>query len=91
MNTDWLWTGRRRGRSSSSGRVKNFLFSKSSRPAVGSTQPPIQWVLGALFRGVKRLGGEADHSPPASAEVKKCNSAMEHYIKNTNKSDFKDT
>jgi hypothetical protein len=26
---------------------------------------------GALFPGVKRPGREADHSPPASAEVKK--------------------
>jgi hypothetical protein len=45
-----------RGRSLSSGRVKNFLFSTSSRQALGSTQPPIQWVLGALFPGVKRPG-----------------------------------
>jgi hypothetical protein len=29
------------------------------------------WVPGALSSGVKRLGCEADHSPPASAEVKK--------------------
>jgi hypothetical protein len=48
-----------------SGWVKNFLFT-SSRPALGSTQPPIQWVP-----GVKRQEREADHSPPASAEVKK--------------------
>jgi hypothetical protein len=30
------------------GRVKNFLLSKSSRPSLGSTQPSIQWVPGAL-------------------------------------------
>jgi hypothetical protein len=54
-----------------SGRVKNFLFSTSSRPALGSTQPPTQWVPGALFPGVKRLGREVDHSPPTSAEIKK--------------------
>jgi hypothetical protein len=36
-----------------------------------STQPPIQWVSGAFSPGVKRPGREADHSPPASAEVKK--------------------
>jgi hypothetical protein len=48
--------GRPRGRSSSPGRVKNFLFSKSSRPNLGSTQPPIQWVPGALSPGVKRPG-----------------------------------
>jgi len=33
-------------------------------------QPPIQWVPVALSLGVKRLGREADHSPPSSAEVK---------------------
>jgi hypothetical protein len=47
------------------------LFSTSSRPPSGATQPPIQWVPGALSLGVKRLGREADHSLPASAEVKK--------------------
>jgi hypothetical protein len=57
-------TGRTRGRSSSPGRVKNVLFSKSSRPVLGPTQPPIQWVLGVLSPGVKRPGREADHSPP---------------------------
>jgi hypothetical protein len=35
------------------------------------TQPPIQWVLGALSLDVKWQGREADHQPPASAEVKK--------------------
>jgi hypothetical protein len=55
----------------SPGRVKNFLFSTWSKPALGPTQPPIQWVPGALSPGVKRQGREADHSPPASAEVKK--------------------
>jgi hypothetical protein len=37
----------------------------------GPTQPPIQLVPGALSLGVKRLGCEADHSPPTSAEVTK--------------------
>jgi hypothetical protein len=36
-----------------------------------STQPPIQWVLGALSLGVKQNGCEADNSPPTSAKVKK--------------------
>jgi hypothetical protein len=57
--------------SSSPGRVKNFLFSISSIPAVGSTQPHIQWVPGALSPGVKRPEHETDHSPKASTEVKK--------------------
>jgi hypothetical protein len=46
-------------------------FSTSSRSALGATEPPIQWVLGALSPGVKRPRREADHSPPASFEVKK--------------------
>jgi hypothetical protein len=36
------------------------------------TQPPIQWIPGALSSGVKRPGREADHPPPSSAEVKNC-------------------
>jgi hypothetical protein len=49
-----------------------FLFTTASRPALGTTQPPIQWVPGALSLRVKRPGGEADHLPPTSAEVKEC-------------------
>jgi hypothetical protein len=51
--------------------VKNFHFSMSSRPALGFTQPPIQWVPGGLSPGVKLPGREADYSPPTTAEVKK--------------------
>jgi hypothetical protein len=32
----------------------------------------IQWVPGALFLGVKRLGTEVDHSLQSSVEVKEC-------------------
>jgi hypothetical protein len=46
------------------------LFTPASRPALGPTQPPIQWAPGALSLGVKWPGREADHSPPSSAEVK---------------------
>jgi hypothetical protein len=67
----WLGAGQLRGWSLSPGGVKNFLFSTSSRLALGSTQPPIQWVLGALSPEVKWLGCEADHSPPPSVEAKK--------------------
>jgi hypothetical protein len=55
--------GRPKGRSSSSDRAKNFLFSTSSRPALGPTQHPIA--------GIKQKGREAEHSTPASDEVKK--------------------
>jgi hypothetical protein len=48
-----------------------FLFSAFSRPALGPTELPIQWVPGALSPGVKRPGCEADHPTPTSAEVKK--------------------
>jgi hypothetical protein len=43
----------------------------SSRPALGSTQPPIQWVPVAISPGVKRPECEAHHTPPTSAQVKK--------------------
>jgi hypothetical protein len=48
-----------------------IFFSTSFRPALGSTQSPIQWVPGALSPAVKRPGLEADHSSPTSAETKK--------------------
>jgi hypothetical protein len=41
--SDWL-----RDRSSSPSKVENFHFFISSRPALGPTQPHIQWVLGSL-------------------------------------------
>jgi hypothetical protein len=47
-----------------------FLFTIAFRTALGPTQPPIQWVLGALSLGVKRPVNEPDHSPPSSAKVK---------------------
>jgi hypothetical protein len=36
---------------------------------LGTIQPPIRFVLGALSQSVKRPGPEADHSSPSSAEV----------------------
>jgi hypothetical protein len=47
-----------------------FLLTTASRPVLEPTQPPIEWVPGALSLGVKRPGREADHSPSSSAEVK---------------------
>jgi hypothetical protein len=50
--------------------LRSFLFSVSSRPALGTTQPPLQWVPETLFLGIKRQEGESYHSLPASAEMK---------------------
>ena len=43
-------------------------FPHPTRPALGPTQPPIQWVP-ALFPGVKRPGRGIDHPSSSSAEV----------------------
>jgi hypothetical protein len=48
-----------------------FLFSTAVfRPALGSNQPPIQWILGAVIPGVKRPGYEGNHSHTSRDEVK---------------------
>ena len=38
-------------------------FPHPSRPAIGPTQPPVQWVPG-LYPGVKQPGRGTDHPPP---------------------------
>jgi hypothetical protein len=53
------------------GRGKILFPFTSSRPTLGPTQFPIQWVPWALSPGVKRLGREIDHSP-SSTEIKNC-------------------
>jgi hypothetical protein len=45
-------------------------FSHTSRPALGSTQPPVQWVPG-FPSNRKQPGRDADPSPPSGAEVQK--------------------
>jgi hypothetical protein len=49
------------------------------RPALGPTQPHIQWVLGALSLEVKRSRSEADRSPASSTEVKEWVELYLHY------------
>jgi len=44
-------------------------FPHLSRPALSSTQPPVQWVPG-LFRGKVRPERDGDTSLPSSAQVK---------------------
>jgi hypothetical protein len=46
-----------------------FLFTKS-KPDLGPTQPPIQWVPGVLSPGIKQPCPEADYLLLSSAEVK---------------------
>ena len=45
-------------------------FPHLSRPALGTTQPPVQW-LPSLSRGKELPGLDADPSPPSSSVVKK--------------------
>jgi hypothetical protein len=46
------------------------LFTTASRPALGPTQPPIEWVSGVTSLGVKWPWSLAGHSPPSSAGIK---------------------
>jgi hypothetical protein len=46
------------------------------KPVLGPTQLPTQWVPGAIFQWIKRLGLETKHSPPSSAEVKNVHSPI---------------
>ena len=45
-------------------------FSRMSRPALGPTQPPVQWALNVLTPAVKRRGREVYCLPPSDPEVK---------------------
>jgi hypothetical protein len=67
--SDWLRAGRPRGRSSSPGRIKNFLQVFQTGSGVHPTS--YQMGTGALSPGVKRPGPEADHLHLISAEVNK--------------------
>jgi hypothetical protein len=63
------WTSGRLGFDSRRG-LGIFLYNTVAILAPGPSQPPIQWIPGALPLRVKRSGREADHSAPSSAEVK---------------------
>jgi hypothetical protein len=70
VSSVWLRAGRPGERGSISGRGERiFNVASVSRPTLGPSQPPVQWVPGVLFPGAKaRLGRDADQSPPSSAE-----------------------
>jgi hypothetical protein len=58
-----LRVGQPRGRSSSTGKIKNFIFSRLFRPALESSEPPIQLVLVVFSQEITRTSREAGHSP----------------------------
>jgi hypothetical protein len=66
----WYSAGLRAGWSGVLVPAEHGNFALHHPVRLGPTQPPIQWVPGAVSLGVKWPGREADHSPPSSAEVK---------------------
>jgi hypothetical protein len=57
-----LWGGRLGNWVSIHGRAeRTYVLTTESLPALGPTQPPIQYILGVLFRGTKWQGREPDH------------------------------
>jgi hypothetical protein len=62
--TGWMING------SSKAGSENFSLHHRLQTGSGARQPPVQWVPGALFLGVKRSRREANHSPPSSPEIK---------------------
>ena len=56
---------------SSPGSQKIFLFSETSRPALGCLTSLLPNEHHGSLSGVRRLGREVNHSPPFSAQVKK--------------------
>jgi hypothetical protein len=70
-SSDRLATGYElKGRGSVVDKSKFYLSSKASGPALGTAQPLIQWVSGALSPGVKRPRRETDHSSSSSVEIR---------------------
>ena len=51
------------------GKSDRYLFSKTFRPAVGPTLPPIKWMPG-LFLGVQWPGREVNLSPLSIVDIK---------------------
>jgi hypothetical protein len=47
-----------------------FPFFTTSRPALGPTEPFVQWYLVLFLLGVRQLASETDHLPTTCAEFK---------------------
>jgi len=60
LQDGWLWFDSWQGQGF-------YLLTIAFTPALGPTQPPIQWVLGVLSLPIKQPGCEADNSPPSNA------------------------
>jgi hypothetical protein len=56
---------------------RNSSLFQRVQTALGSTQPPIQWVPGTLPLGIKQLRCEPHHSLPSVAKFGMC--AAIHY------------
>jgi hypothetical protein len=52
------------------GYLSQYSHGVKGWTALGTTQPPIQWVPRALSTGIKWSGREADHSSSPSAQAK---------------------
>jgi hypothetical protein len=49
---------------------QELILSTSSRPTVGPTQSPIQWIRAVISLRIKRPQSQTDKSPPTNAEFK---------------------
>jgi hypothetical protein len=63
------WTTRRSGFDPRQ-EQRIFLLTSVSKPALRSTQPPVQWVLGVLSPGQSAAGASSWPLTPSSVEVK---------------------
>lgn len=50
--------------------ARDFSVLEKSIPSFWFTQPPVQWILAAVYPGAKRLGCVPNRRPPSSDEVK---------------------
>jgi hypothetical protein len=49
---------------------EKFYILESVQAGCVFTQPPIQWILGALFLEIEGTSSEVDYTPIPAAEIK---------------------